>query len=130
MGSGYNCSHRNTNSIHHYNIFKRYKMKNVIYIITIVALVIVFFLKNNKLKTTIDENSILKNSIDSTLHVIDSISNVEKENSLVIDSLMNEREKVKIIYKTIYKEYEHKDSIVNSFTVVDIQDYWTNKYKD
>jgi hypothetical protein len=105
-------------------------MKNVIYIITIVALVIVFFLKNNKLKTTIDENIVLKNSIDSTLHVIDSISNVEKENSLVIDSLMNEREKVKIIYKTIYKEYEHKDSIVNSFTVVDIQDYWTNKYKD
>jgi hypothetical protein len=105
-------------------------MKNVIYIITIVALVIVFFLKNNKLKTTIDENSILKNSIDSTIHVIDSISNVEKENSLVIDSLINEREKVKIIYKTIYKEYEHKDSIVNSFTISDIQDYWTNKYKD
>lgn len=105
-------------------------MKDVAYIITIVALIVVFFLKNNQISNHVAENVILKNSIDSTLHVIDSIGNIEKENSLVIDSLMNEREKIRIIYKTIYKEYEHKDSVVNSFTVSDIQDYWTNKYKD
>jgi len=105
-------------------------MKNIIYIITIVALVVVFFLKNNKLKLTLDENILLKNTIDSNLNVIDSISLIEQQNILIIDSLTNERERIKIIYKTIYKEYEHKDSIVNSFTVSDIQDYWTNKYKD
>jgi hypothetical protein len=87
-------------------------------------------LKNNELKSSVAENNLLKNNIDSNLHVIDSIKLIEKRNILVIDSLTNEREKIRIIYKTIYKEYEHKDSIVNSFTVNDIQDYWTNKYKD
>lgn len=105
-------------------------MKDVAYIITIVALIIVFFLKNNQISNHVAENTALKSNIDSNLNVIDSIKNIEKQNILIIDSLINEREKIRIIYKTIYKEYEHKDSVVNSFTVSDIQDYWTNKYKD
>lgn len=105
-------------------------MKDVAYIITIVALIVVFFLKNNQISNHVAENNILKSNIDSNLNVIDSIKNIEKQNILTIDSLINEREKIRIIYKTIYKEYEHKDSVVNSFTINDIQDYWTNRYKD
>lgn len=105
-------------------------MKDVAYIITIVALIVVFFLKNNQISNHVAENTTLKNNIDSNLNVIDSIKNIEKQNILIIDSLINEREKIRIIYKTIYKEYEHKDSVVNSFTINDIQDYWTNRYKD
>lgn len=105
-------------------------MKDVAYIITIVALIAVFFLKNNQISNHVAENNLLKSNIDSNLNVIDSIKNIEKQNILTIDSLINEREKIRIIYKTIYKEYEHKDSVVNSFTISDIQDYWTNRYKD
>ena len=105
-------------------------MKNLIYVIGILIFFFMVILKNNELKSSVAENNLLKNNIDSNLHVIDSIKLIEKRNILVIDSLTNEREKIRIIYKTIYKEYEHKDSIVNSFTVNDIQDYWTNKYKD
>ena len=105
-------------------------MKDVAYIITIVALIVMFFLKNNQISNHVAENTTLKNNIDSNLNVIDSIKNIEKQNILTIDSLINEREKIRIIYKTIYKEYEHKDSVVNSFTINDIQDYWTNRYKD
>ena len=105
-------------------------MKDVAYIITIVALIVMFFFKNNQISNHVAENTTLKNNIDSNLNVIDSIKNIEKQNILTIDSLINEREKIRIIYKTIYKEYEHKDSVVNSFTINDIQDYWTNRYKD
>ena len=105
-------------------------MKDIAYIITIVALIVMFFFKNNQISNHVAENTTLKNNIDANLNVIDSIKNIEKQNILTIDSLINEREKIRIIYKTIYKEYEHKDSVVNSFTINDIQDYWTNRYKD
>lgn len=51
-------------------------------------------------------------------------------NRKTIDSLTNERSKIKIKYQTKYETYVIKDSIANSLSVDSIQRYWTKRYND
>lgn len=60
---------------------------------------------------------------------IDSLSKNQDSSLRIIDSLTSERQKVKILYKTIYEEYHNDTLVINSFSVDSIQKFWANRYK-
>jgi hypothetical protein len=104
------------------------------YYLLVVALVIVTFeiflyFQKKSFDRLNGDISKLESEITNYQLQIDSLSNQQDSSIKIIDSLIAERQKVKILYKTIYEKYSNDTILVNSFSVDSIQKFWANRYK-
>lgn len=95
-------------------------------------LLIISFLAIKLLLVSGNKTDIPKPNYDSLNAYKKEIELLQKAyelNRKQIDSLTEERNKIKIKYKTKYEIYIIKDSLVNSLSVDSIQRYWSERYK-
>jgi hypothetical protein len=101
------------------------KTKDFAYLLIISFLVIKLLVSGNK--TDIPKPNY--DSLNAYKREIELLQKAYELNRKQIDSLTEERNKIKIKYKTKYEIYIIKDSLVNSLSVDSIQRYWSERYK-
>ncbi len=106
------------------------KLKDIAFITIIVILVtkILFFSAGKATKSLQEENKTLTDLIALSIKTIDSLNVAQAAETKQIDSLIKLHNVIKIKYKTIYEEYQTKDSLVNSLSVDSIVGLWTKRY--
>ena len=106
------------------------KLKDIAFVTIIVILVtkILFFSTSKATSFLQEENKALTNLIALSVKTIDSLNIAQAAETKQIDSLIKLRAVIKIKYKTIYEEYQTKDSLVNSLSVDSIIGIWTKRY--
>ena len=106
------------------------KLKDIAFIAIICILVIkILFFSAGKQTTSLqEENKALIDSITLSIKTIDSLTLAQSTQTKQIDSLIKLRNVIKTKYKTIYEQYQIKDSLVNSLSVDSIVGLWTKRY--
>lgn len=100
------------------------KTKDFAYLLIIAFLVIKVLVSGNK--TDIPKPNY--DSLNAYKKEIELLQKAYELNQKKIDSLTEERNKIKIKYKTKYEIYLIKDSMANSLSVDSIQSYWSKRY--
>lgn len=103
-------------------------MKNIIIACIILACFSSLYLSKKDFKDVLLENKSLKDSISLKEKEIKNIEAAFEANKIIIDSLLKERSKLHIEYRTNYEKYRIKDSLVSSYTVDSIQQFWAKRY--
>ena len=95
------------------------KLKDIAFIAIICILVIkiLFFSAGKETSSLQKENKALKELVDLSIKAIDSLNVAQLAETKQIDSLIKLRNVIKTKYKTIYEQYQTKDSLVNSLSV-------------
>lgn len=101
------------------------KAKDFAYLLIISFLAIKLLVSGNKTDIPKPNND----SLNAYKKEIELLQRAYELNRKQIDSLTEERNKIKIKYKTKYEIYIIKDSLVNSLSVDSIQRYWSERYK-
>jgi len=107
------------------------KLKDIAFIAIICILVIkiLFFSAGKQTTSSLqEENRALIDSITLSIKTIDSLTIAQSTQTKQIDSLIKLRNVIKTKYKTIYEQYQIKDSLVNSLSVDSIVGLWTKRY--
>lgn len=108
------------------------KIKDLLYIGIIIILIIIYFFKpinSRKLESLEKERTELIQKIsvqkDSILKISGEQVKIENE----VDSMKSSFKENQIRYVTNTKEFKIKDSIINSYSIDQLQSFFTDRYK-
>ena len=110
------------------------KTKDFAYIGIIVLLLLLALFKGHSDNKALDKlhssNKALEDSISVQMNTISWLNKAQIENIHQIQTLQDSLNNNQLKYKTIYEKYYIKDSVANSLSINDIQQFFSKRYNN
>jgi archaellum component FlaG (FlaF/FlaG flagellin family) len=104
------------------------KLIFLILLLVAAAIAIIVTLQGSKYSNLELENKKLQDSIKMNLSIIDSISTLQLREEEQIKDLYSAKQKIKNQYINVYEELKIKDSIISSYNIDSLNQFFSNRY--